>query len=480
MAKKVFYNRRYKMPGWLQPYAVWAFAALVTLAIVFFASVESVSNEAAAALPTDANGYADGLFYELRDAETGEKYEVTLRYAERLKKKHGFAVREAPLAECRVIRLTRGSSAQWSVAAALQNGQDGGLFSVLVFLDRLAASNSTATISAGLIFPRKGCAIDEALRMLQTGGALQVFVDAENNAPPSDPIPRLRNLNLRRHFPAAFLLPERTQWANVLSLTAESGSESSFTVPAPRTKDSLNDLLVANPLLRHPAVAQADPAQLTPPVALYLTASTQLHYGGFVALAVLVWILAFIPLANALGTFRERFDVGSALTSAILYALAFASYLLFYRLVLKFARSDFSAAVFAVLLIPAVFFPLRILQKTMLRAELNRPGLHVLLQAVLTAALFFSPLSALVGLLQLTAASGYSRATLPRKLLRLLAVLAPLAILALAARAPMGSLANFLAAYLPTFSAASLLHLLILCLVGGGLTALLFVPRERV
>lgn len=479
MAKKVFYNRRYKMPGWLQPYAVWTFAALVTLAIVYFTSVESASNEAAAVLPVDVNGFAEGLFYELNEAETSEKYEVTLRFAERLRKKHGYAVREAPLAACRAIHLSRGSSAQWTVAAALQNGQDGGLFSVLVFLDRLAARNANAAISASLLFPRKGCAIDEAVRTLQTGGAFQVFVDAENSTPPYDPVPRLRNLNLRRHFPAAFLLPERTLWANVLALTAES-SGIAFTVPAPRTKKSLNDLLAANPLLRHPAIEQADPARIAVPVALYLTANTQLHYGGFVALAVLLWLLAFIPLANALLTFRERFDPGSAFTSAVLYTLAFASYLLIYRLVLKFTRSDFPAAAFAILLIPAVFFPLRILQKTMLRAELNRPGLHLLILVFLTAALFLSPLNALVGLLQLTAASGYSRATRLRKLLRLLVVVAPVAFLALAASAPMGSLTNFLAAYLPAFSAASLPNLVILCLVGGNLTALLFVPRERI
>ncbi|HNN01620.1 MAG TPA: hypothetical protein PKG67_14260, partial [Turneriella sp.] len=220
--------------------------------------------------------------------------------------------------------------------------------------------------------------------------------------------------------------------------------------------------------------------QLSKPVAVYLGAETQLHTGGFTALLVLVWLLAFIPFANALGTFRERIDLGSALTSGILYALAFVSYLLFYKLILQFAKSDFSAVVFALLLVPAVFFPLRILQKTMLRAELNRPGLHLLVQLVLTAALFTAPISGVVGLVQLTAASGFSRASLPRKLLRLLAVLAPLTLLYFAAREPMGSFANFLAAVLPAFSGASLLQLIMLCIVGGNLTALLFVPREKI
>ncbi|HNA78426.1 MAG TPA: hypothetical protein PKY99_03185 [Turneriella sp.] len=480
MAKKVFYNRRYKMPGWLQPYAVWAFAALITLAVVFFTSVERVGTEPAQSLTAAQNGFAEGLFYELRDAEPDEKYEVTLRYAERLKKKYDLTLRETNGTGCRVVHLARGSNAPWLVAAALQNGQTGGVFSVLVFLDRLAAASPSATIATALVFPRKNCNIEETVQAMQSEKTFAVFVDAENNPAPYDRINALRNLHLRRFFPSAFLMPERTHWANVLALTADAAPGRLFTVPAGRAKESVAELLAANPLLRHPAQADANAQQLSKPVAIYLGAETQLHTGGFTALLVLVWLLAFIPFANALGTFRERIDLGSALTSGILYALAFVSYLLFYKLILQFAKSDFSAVVFALLLVPAVFFPLRILQKTMLRAELNRPGLHLLVQLVLTAALFTAPISGVVGLVQLTAASGFSRASLPRKLLRLLAVLAPLTLLYFAAREPMGSFANFLAAVLPAFSGASLLQLIMLCIVGGNLTALLFVPREKI
>jgi hypothetical protein len=480
MAKKVFYNRRYKMPGWLQPYAVWAFVALITLAVVFFTSVERVSTEPAPALPAAPNGFAEGLFYELRDAEPDEKYAVTLRFGERLKKKYDLTLRETNSAGCRVIRLGRGGDTQWLVAAALQNGQTGGVFSVLVFLDRLAAASPSATVSAALVFPRKNCNIEETVQAMRSEKAFSVFVDAENSPAPYDRINALRNLQLRRFFPSAFLMPERTRWANVLALTADASPGRIFSVPAGRAKDSVVELLATNPLLRHPAQTNADAEQLTRPVALYLGAETQLHKGGFTALIILVWLLAFIPFANALGTFRERVDLGSALTSGFLYALAFVSYLLFYQLILQFAKSDFSAVAFSLVLVPAVFFPLRILQKTMLRAELNRPGLHLLIQIVLTAALFMAPISGVIGLVQLTAASGFSRASPPRKLLRLLAVLAPLVLLYFAAREPMGSFANFLAAVLPTFSGASLLQLIMLCIVGGNLTALLFVPREKI
>ncbi|GAB4424526.1 MAG: hypothetical protein OHK0011_05180 [Turneriella sp.] len=480
MAKKVFYNRRYKMPGWLQPYAVWAFVAAITVAVVFFTSVERVSTEPAPALPAAPNSFAEGLFYELRDAEPDEKYEVTLRFAERLKKKHGLTLREASSAGCRVIRLARGADTHWHVAAALQNGQTGGVFSVLVFLDRLAAASPSATVSAALVFPRKNCNVEDTLQMASSERSFSVFVDAENSPAPYDRIKALRNLHLRRFFPSAFLMPERTHWANVLALTADAAPGRIFTVPAPRAKDSVSELLAANPLLRHPAQTDAKAEQISKPVAMYLGTETQLHTGGFTALLVLLWLLAFIPFANALGVFLERVDFGSALTSGVLYTLAFFSYMILFKLMLKFARSDFSVMVFAIVLLPAVFFPLRILQKTMLRAELNRPGLHLLVQIALTVGLFLSPLSAAIGLMQLTAASGYSRASLPRKLLRLLVVVSPLLLLYLAARQPMGSFANFLASILPAFSGASLLQLVILCIVGGNLTALLFVPREKI
>ena len=84
MAKKVFYNRRYKMPGWGQPYAVWGVVAFVTLAVLFFTSVERVSSEPAPALPVTLNGFAEGMFYELRDAEAGSHAEIIVSYARRL------------------------------------------------------------------------------------------------------------------------------------------------------------------------------------------------------------------------------------------------------------------------------------------------------------------------------------------------------------------------------------------------------------
>jgi hypothetical protein len=362
----------------------------------------------------------------------------------------------------------------------LQNGQTGGVFSVLVFLDRMATASPSAAISAALVFPRKGCNIDDTLQALPGEKTFAVFVDASNSPLPYDRINALRNLHLRRFFPSAFLMQERTRWANVLALTADASPGRIFSVPAGQAKDSVSEMLAANPLIRHPAQTNADAEQLTRPVALYLGAETQLHKRGFTALIILVWLLAFIPLANAVSTFAERVDLGSTLTTGILYALAFVSYLLLYRLALQYASSDFAAIAFALVLVPMVFFPLRVLQKTMLRAELNRPGLHLLVQLVLTAALFTAPISGVIGLVQLTAASGFSRASLPRKSLRLLAVIAPLVLLYFAAREPMGSFANFLTAVLPTFSGASVVQLIMLCIVGGNLTALLFIPREKI
>jgi hypothetical protein len=81
--------------------------------------VERVGTEPAQSLTAAPNGFAEGLFYELRDAEPDEKYEVTLRYAERLKKKYDLTLRETNSTGCRVVNLARGSNAPWLVAAAL-------------------------------------------------------------------------------------------------------------------------------------------------------------------------------------------------------------------------------------------------------------------------------------------------------------------------------------------------------------------------
>lgn len=477
VAKRVFYNRRYKMPTWLQPYTVWAVVAVLTLAIVFFTSVERIPNTPAASLPTESNAFAEGLYYELSEAEPGEKSGIIRRYAERLAKKHGYTLSPYSRAHCSVLGITRGKGVKWFVAAALQTHHDG-IFAVLVFLDRLAATIPDAAVSTALLFPAKGCSMQQALHDLQHEHSFLVFVNDDDNTLPVDRIPNLRNLHLRRHFPSVFFMPERTHWANVLAITSEETVPGMVTLPVKATKGGLKPLLLANPLLQHPAVSKLEPQEITEPVALYLGAYTQLHRGGFFVILALLWLLALIPLVNALGIFRERMDLSSALTSAVLYALAFGSYLLLLKLSLNFFQSDLAVAALVVILVPVVFFPLRILQKTMLRAELNRPGLHVLLQFALTIALFVAPVSGAVGLWQLTAASAYARADWGRKLLRLLAVLLPLVFLAALAREPMGGVHNFLSAYLP-FSSASWFRCVLLCFVGGNLTALLFVPRER-
>lgn len=483
MAKKVFYNRRYKMPAWAQPYAVWAVIAVITLGVTLFTSVETIPTEPVTALPANVNGFAEGLFYELRDAEAGSEWDAAESHIERLKKKHGYRSREENVAACRALTLTRGTSQQWKIITAVQNGRSEGVYAVLVFLDRLVAQPSAGTVSATLLFPRKGCDSEAAVQAIAADGGTPVFVDAGSNAAAPaqyERIPALRNLKLRRHFPSAFLMPERTLWANVLALTTETATAELLRLPVEKWKDGVEATIAANPLRTHPAVTGAEAAGFAKPVALYLDKQTQLMPGGFIALCVVIWLLAFIPLANALGTFRERIEIAPALTSGILYGLAFIGYFLLFKLVLKYTRSDFSAIILAVVLVPAVFFPLRILQKTMLRAELNRPGLHLLLQLLLTAVFFVSPLSALLGLLLLALASAYARATLSRKLLRLLGVALIFTLFWYATKEPLGNFANFLSYYLPAFSAAMLPKILLLSVICGNIVALLFVPRERI
>ncbi|MFZ5630346.1 MAG: hypothetical protein ACOY5B_14545 [Spirochaetota bacterium] len=482
MAKKVFYNRRYKMPAWGQPYAVWAVVAIITLSIVFFTSVETVPSEPAATLPASVNGFAEGLFYELRDAETGSEWDAAEEHIERLKKKHNYRSREESIAGCRGLTLVRGSAPQWKILAAVQKNRSEGIYAAMVFLDRIGAQASATAISATLVFPRKGCDAEAAVRTVAGAEAgLPVFVDAGGEAAAAhyDRIPALRNLRLRRHFPHAFLMPERTLWANVLALSSETAGPELLHLPADKWKDGVAATIATNPLLAHPAISGVDAAELTRPAALYLGQQTQLTRGGFVALCVIVWLFAFIPLANALSTFRERMEPGSALTSGLLYGLAFIGYFLFFKLVLKYTRTDFATITLAIVLVPVVFFPLRVLQKTMLRAELNRPGLHLLIQTLLTVALFLSPGSALLGLLLLAAASAYVRASLPRKMLRLLIVGLVFAVFWYSTKEPLGNFTNYLGQYLPSLSAAQLPAILLLSMICGNIIALLFVPRER-
>lgn len=483
MAKKVFYNRRYKMPGWAQPYALWGFVAAVTLIVVFFTSIETVKSETAEALPARVNGFADSLFYELRDAENGSQAEIISAYAARLKKKHGYSVRENRVGGCQITTIDRGKATPFGIAAIMTGNRSEALFAALVFLDKLASQNPAGAVTVSLVIAQKNCEPRDFLtEWLGADMQLPIMLaaaDAVSDSADFNRIGHLKNLNLRRNFAGAFLTPDRATWANATALLSESTSPAVRIVVNDKFGNGPEQIVADNPLLRHPLAAKAALPADYRQVALYLGSSTQLHVGGFYVLLALIWLLAVIPFANALGTFRERLDLGSAATSLVLYAMAFLSYVLILKLSLRYIKADLVLGAIVLLLIPLVFFPVRILQKTMLRAELNRAGLHLLVQALLTVVCFMSPITAVMGLVVLTAASAFARAELSRKLLRLLSLAGIAALFVAMTREPLGSFTNFFTAYLPALSTAGLPALALLCLIGGNIVALLFVPRER-
>ena len=484
MAKKVFYNRRYKMPGWAQPYAVWAVIAVVTLAIVAFTSLERVANEVPTSLPTRANGFADGLFYELRDGESGTQAEVIAAYASRLKRKYAYTVRESKAGGCHVFQIDRGKGKAYGIAAIINGDRSEAAYAAMVFLEKLAAHDQASIVSATILVSQKNCDKNEWIeRWTENNLVLPVILDmpdGSGNATDFNRIGSLKNLALRRFFPAAFLTVDRATWANATGLISHSSSPILRLSIHHKFGSGPETSVAENPLLRHPAVSKVDPDSIAKPVALYLSANTQLYPGGFSAVLILVWLLALLPLVNALGTFRERIDLGPAATSFVLYAVAFLSYLLLFKLSLQFIKADIAIAGIAIILVPLIFFPLRVLQKTMLRAELNRAGLHLLVQAALSIVCFLNPLTALFGLLLLLGVSAFSRASVSRKLFRLVAIGFIATIFVTMTREALGNFAIFLSQYLPSFDAPSVVSLLLLCLVGGNLIALLFVPRERI
>ena len=130
-----------------------------------------------------------------------------------------------------------------------------------------------------------------------------------------------------------------------------------------------------------------------------LSKDTQLHKGGFIALLVLLSLFSLIPFFNAIGTFKERIDLSSALTSSTLYGLAFFGYFALLKLALRFIKADAAAVGVALALLPAIYIPVRLLQRSVLRAELNRAGLHLLVWLLVAGTVFVNPLIAVFGML---------------------------------------------------------------------------------
>ncbi|MFO1470969.1 MAG: hypothetical protein U1F27_08045 [Turneriella sp.] len=479
--KKVFYNRRHKMPPWAQLYAVWGVVAIVILSVTFFTSVERIPTESPAAMPTAVNGFADGLFYELRDSDAESQPEILLSYAQKLEKKHGYKVRETALAGCKTLRLRRGSSTPYGVAAHVEGEKSQAAFALLTFLDRAPVANAETSVDAMLVLGGKNCDTKPAIAQFADGSVeIPVALITGEGDSSYQRIFHLRDLKLRRYFESAFLTRERTLWADLLAMLSTEGSGYLAlpvkTVWATGTEAMLKD----NALAHHPVFSRVQPVALTGETALYLGKDTQLHKGGFIALLVLLSLFSLIPFFNAIGTFKERIDLSSALTSSTLYGLAFFGYFALLKLALRFIKADAAAVGVALALLPAIYIPVRLLQRSVLRAELNRAGLHLLVWLLVAGTVFVNPLIAVFGMLVLTLLSGFSRAALPRRILRLTAVALLIAVFFFATRSPLGTFMNFFSALLPSFSVAQLPQLALLCFIGGNFMALLFVPRERV
>lgn len=478
--KKVFYNRRHKLPAWGQLYAVWGIAAALSLIILFFTSVEIVSRDPAPALATTTNGFAEGLFYDLREAEPGSEDEAVRAYAKRLEKKHDYKVSEKSESGCKTLRLSHGPAPRYGIATAPEKGKGQDVFALLTFLDRIVPHHTTASVEGVIIIPGKNCDATAALAAFQRENHdLPVILGTGDLGQNYDRAFHFKNLKIRRHFEQAFFMRERTLWANVMSLV-QSDSSAAVILPVKNAwPESPAAALAQNPLLKHPLVAKIPGSELSKPAGVYLSADAQLTSAGLIVLIILLWLGALIPLANAIGTFREKTDIISAATSTVLYAFTFFAYFSLLKITLRFAKSDFSVILVTLILLPLIFIPVSILQKNLLRAELNRPGLHILILLGLTVSLILNPLAALPGFICLMLSSGFSRAAIGPRILRVVLIIGVFAVFYLITRQPLGSFSNFFAALLPAFDAGGVPRIILLSIIGGNLASLFFVPRER-
>ncbi|HRP69953.1 MAG TPA: hypothetical protein PLY93_10515, partial [Turneriella sp.] len=257
MAKKLFFHRRHKLPPWAQIYSVWGVLAAVTLVLLFFTSIEQVAPTKTSVAPTSARAFSQTLFYDLREADSNESFDVLYTYAKQLASRGNFKLTQEKKADCAIVRLTRGSDDKHSLTAAVTGDKTQAAFHLLSFLEYASAHHSDAAFDASLIFTSARCSLEKA--MLQ--------IERETNAPLVElnigsadthynRIGALRNLQARTFFESAFLSSERTLWANIMATTA-ADNEAVFQLPVKATWNKNPDAQVAeNPLWHHPALAK--------------------------------------------------------------------------------------------------------------------------------------------------------------------------------------------------------------------------------
>ncbi|MBS0618029.1 MAG: hypothetical protein JSR44_07560 [Spirochaetes bacterium] len=478
--KKVFYNRRYKLPAWAQVYSIWGVIALIVCVAVFFTAVEKISSEPAAALGAQPNAFANSLYYELRETEESDATTIVREAAAHLKEKNNFKLYETTSEGCRILSLEHGKTPAHSVGAVMSNNSPQAAYTLMVFLERLTREHPQSNIAGKLIFASKNCHAESVLRESDAHWQLALVLESAQIDAGYERALHLKNLNLRRHFESAFFMAENTRWANILSLIGTHDGHILHLPVRAAWAETPAAMQKENPLWRHPLVSKNLNADYFNSAALYLGQRYQLMPGGFIALAILFFLLAVLPLVNALGAFRERLAIGAALTNGVVYGVAFFIYFALFRVLQNFSKTEWLALVFALALLPAIFVPVRILQRSVLSDELNRAGIHLLVFVLLIAVAFMNIFVSLGGLTALLIFSAFSRATLSRKIMRLTLIVALAFIFYFIARQPLGSFGNFMTQLLPTFSTRDILALVLFSLAGGNLVALLLVPRDRV
>ncbi|MBV6494648.1 MAG: hypothetical protein LDLANPLL_02682 [Turneriella sp.] len=480
MAKKVFFHRRHKLPPWAQAYSIWGVVALVILGIVFFTSVERVQTQNISSINVGARNYSESLFYDLREANLEDRFDTIYSYTKRLDKKKGVKLSQEKTADCVTLHLSQSGTEKYRFIAPVEGNKTHTVFHLLSFLEYVTAHHPQATFDAYIFFSGKKCNMDEAISSVShEKNPNTILLDTDTLDSHYNKVGHLKNLNLRSFFESSFLSIERTHWANIMATVAKNNQKPLVLSIKSAWEESPEAQINENPLWRHPLLHKKQVDISTEPVALYLWKNLQLYNGGFFVTLLLLWLLGFLPFINAVGTFKEKLGIAPALTTMVLYALAFFVYLLITKALLSQINSDLLLIIFLVALFFLIFLPLRFLQKRIFRAELNRAGIHLWTLFFLTISLFLNPLVALFGICCLMLLSALQRASTGKKLMRLVVLVFLFFIVVSATKHPLGTFSNYLAQLLPSFSAVGVLKLFVVAFIGGGLTAFLFVPRER-
>lgn len=345
MAKKVFYNKRRKVPKGLQIYLVWAVVMSLLLPFLIIFGIDTVKPAKAIETQDTITGkQAAILYYKLKEVRPTEKQKIIQEFLAKLQMP-GFRkeTRVSGGFSCPVVVFTRGNpigTLVFSVPYSIPDFSENALVRALSLSENIVRAETGASFT--LVLYENSCDISipnliQVLGQESPKGIIRYLPGGKQIIPATgiervssqfwqNVIPLKDKFNMKDHFYQSLLKAEHSQ-----SLLA--GNTPGYTIYGvsgekyPTAKAVVKSQDLFTPVL----IAFAQETERFANSGMWISNTRHGKSWSIIMVSVFVFILLFFPVMHGIGLRKENLSLIDAGLSIILFSLPGLVFLVFFR-----------------------------------------------------------------------------------------------------------------------------------------------------